>query len=143
MSLPNYDLSNVKSNSKRVYEAGEYPFVVVEAVQKVAKNGTEYTKLKLAVNVGAPKEITVYDGMFYSEKSLFRIKQFVEATGCNPPKEPDDYVGQSGWAMFKPNDEGYLEVRWFIHKDRTKDKVAPEKKEASVTANADDDSIPF
>lgn len=147
MSLPSY-LQNIEERKLEPIPDGDYEFVVLSAEPKVAQSGTKYTKLKLDIKVSSERSVKGYDSIFYSSKALFRLKQFVEATGVNLPESldnlqenPECYVGQTGVARFKKNEDGYLDVAWYS-KQGSKPSVA-ESHPAVKAVQAGEDNIPF
>jgi hypothetical protein len=141
MEIPEYNFDNVEEKSPmKKDEPGDYFFEVVDAKNKTAQSsGNVYTSLVMMVDTGE-REAKVFTSMFYSEKSLFRLKQFIDATGVTPPKEPEDYIGASGKAHFVLNDKGYLEPKWYISKAEAGESPVAKVKE---TFKADDQNIPF
>jgi hypothetical protein len=116
MEIPEYNLDGIENQSRKQDEPGDYFFEVSDAKNKTSQSsGNVYTSLVMMVDTGA-REAKVFTNIFYSEKSLFRLKQFIDATEISPPKDPEDFIGASGKAHFVLNDNGYLEPKWYISK---------------------------
>ena len=107
-----YNPEEAVSGTERIeVEPGVYPFFVEKAEEKIW-DGQTTTNLTLKVNVG-DREITCFDTMYYTSKSLYRIAKFAECCGIDKPTEHEHYEGAAGLANFDKNDKGYLKVKWY------------------------------
>lgn len=132
MPLPKYNLDGVEASIRKKYPAGEWFFEIVEAKEKTAGTGTDYTSLVLEVET-SEGNAKVYDNVYYSEKALFKLKQIVDSTGIKPPEDTIDYIGATGKAKFLINKDGFLFVKWYISKADAALNDSPEIKKAKET----------
>lgn len=142
MDIPEYNFDNVEDKSPMKKDVpGDYFFEVSDAVNKTSKAGNVYTSITMMVDTGE-REAKVFTAMHYSAASLFRLKQFVDATGIEAPKNAEDFIGASGKAHFVINDNGYLEPKWYVSKAEAGD--SPVAKVKAVFESPEKvDNIPF
>ncbi len=139
-----YDDEEFKKEDKRengdfTFPEGEYPFRIEDANEKIAGNGTKYASLKLMVDAGFKKPLTVFDNMFFSAKSKWRLQQFCKAVNmADRPNEINEFLDKTGVAQFKPQKDKpeFGEVKWYIEKDANVAKIEDR-------FDATDQSIPF
>jgi len=116
MPLP-YDpetLGEIKQKTFEPDQPGNYWFEVKDAQNKEGAKGT-YTTLTLSVDTGK-RTAKVYTNVFYSEASLWKLKQFIDCVDMPAPREPEDFIGASGKAGFEISEKGYLEPKFYIPK---------------------------
>jgi len=102
------------------FPEGEFPFRIEDANEKTAKNGTKYISLKLLVDAGFKKPLTVFDNMFFSAKSKWRLQQFCKSVNlAERPKEIKEFLDKTGVAQFKGQKDKaeFGEVKWYVEKD--------------------------
>jgi hypothetical protein len=131
----------VAPEKKKKLEEGTYTFLVEHAGWKTPRTkpdgsvGADYLGLELKLT-NASREAKVYDNMFFTPASLWKIKSFMEAVGLDFSSEPDkDYMpilfaGKTGTAHFKAGENGFLVVAYYVNP-------------AEVTDAPNSDSIPF
>ena len=92
---------------KRALIKGEHPFEVIDATEKKSKEkGNDYIELKLRVDANGEKG-TVWDNLTFTEASMWKVSQFLYATGmCKVEGESinvvaEDCLGLTGRAVFK------------------------------------------
>lgn len=99
-----------KEQEYKVLEPGEYPFEVVDATEGKTANdgpklkaGTPKIELKLRVN----DEATVYDNLFFSTNTNWKVDAFLKCIGIHPGEgneiEVDafDLIGAKGLVKIK------------------------------------------
>lgn len=142
MDIPEYNFDGVEERTPmKKDEPGDYFFEVSDATNKTSKAGNVYTSITMMVDTGE-REAKVFTAMHYSAASLFRLKQFVDATGIKAPKDPMDFIGASGKAHFVINDNGYLEPKWYVSKAEAGESPVAKVKEQFQTPVKTED-IPF
>lgn len=108
--------------------AGSYPFKIIEAEEGKSRE-KKYDMIKLVLSVDVPgreEPINCYDNLVNMPKALFKIEQFVKATG-QPEKftvkgkvaecslTADDCLGKGGMARLVADREtGFLKVRAYL-----------------------------
>ena len=159
--MPNFNPEDVKTNA---VEEGVYPFTVMNAELRESKAGNEMISLDLAFDVGNDKPLTCFEYLVFTEKALWKVKEFCDACGLKEQFasgviEPDDCIGAEGKAKLVKG-EKYMEVDLFVSdgwsESPTKKSLTPEQRQAGLAAlkaktetatateQADEsDSIPF
>jgi len=65
-----------------VLDAGTYPATIIEAIEKVSKNGNDMIEIVFEVEGGH----RIYDYLVFTEKTAFKVDAFLSATGKAPEK---------------------------------------------------------
>jgi len=141
MSLPEYDLDSVEENNNTGYEPGEYFFEVTNAVEHEGPKGM---CTKATLRFEGPNDFSKDVYFSYSSKALFKILEFIAATGIEKPTEHEHFIGAKGKAMMvKPEGSKYLDVDRFISMNEAVE--SPEKKTFEVNSDTkkEIDSLPF
>lgn len=133
--MPKFNPESVQERSFNVPN-GDYPFVVVSAEERISKNNNEMISLQLECDVKLDSKLTVYENLVFTEKAMFRVKQFCESTGLmeqwqSGELEADDCLGAEGIAHLEKG-EKYMEVAWFVpqggwSESPTKKTLSPEE----------------
>jgi len=125
--MPSYSTNSYEERSKIEVPDGDYPFTVLAAEDRISKtSGNDMIDLQLACEVGMDRPLNVYENLVFTEKSLYKIKQFLDATGMKDKYtlngsrleinlEPDECIGAVGVCHLEKG-EKYMEVAWFLQK---------------------------
>lgn len=110
--MPSFELSpelenELMSEGKKEYPLlpeGDYPFQVIEAVDATSKAGNPMINMTLSVwdNDGKPSK--VWDRLVFTEKALFRVRNFCKATGLD-----------KNWEARKVNREDVEDTHGKVH----------------------------
>lgn len=113
--LPRINFADIKGPEP--VPAGEYLVEVQTAVEAVSKAGNPKISLRLRIVGGAFDGKNIFDDLTFTENSMFRIKQFMIATGSDPEFEGDvdveEFIGKTVMAKVvidqgRSNEEGEL-----------------------------------
>lgn len=133
----------VTDDENKQVPSGVQILEVIEAVEKVSKTGNEMIVIKLEAKNGG----TVTDYLVFSEKSAFKLRQFIEA-GTGKKLNKGDSVELTDekcmlmkplWAIVGPDDQNpqFQKVKKYL----TKEQAAELQKEAASAES--EDEIPF
>ena len=91
-------------------------FRAEDARERTFRSGNEGCEIKLAVAAFSDRDITVYDRCVYTSRSLWKLKQFFGAVGCDFERTPEvhELAGCRGRARFKRDENGYLVVPEYL-----------------------------
>ena len=163
--MPRFNKDDYEERAPMQVAAGDYPFCVVGATERLSKAGNEMINLEMQFDVGGEKPMTCYESLVFTPKAVFKIKQFCDAVGLQDKwesenLEADDCIGAEGKARLAKG-EKYMEIQWFCMPEgftespasnlSDADKKRLDKARASVSkpkpepvmAAFDDDDIPF
>lgn len=112
----NYNPSEYEETEGSGYapKPGKYQFKIDTCEPTEFQSGNEGLKLKLLVDGGGRYEDKCFDNVVFTKKSLWKMKQLCEAIGVSfdPPPEPWDIEGKTGWADFKTEEyNGYTNLK--------------------------------
>jgi hypothetical protein len=102
-----YTASKPQSPQFKVLPAGEYPFRVLDAIEKRSKSGNDMIELKIAVGDSAAEEVTVFDYLVFDGKSEWKIDAFLTSCGMHPGEgveadlNPNEFIGWEGRVRVK------------------------------------------
>ena len=65
-----------------VLDAGTYPATIIEAIEKVSKNGNDMIEIVFETEGGH----RIYDYLVFTEKTAFKVDAFLSAIGKAPEK---------------------------------------------------------
>ena len=65
-----------------VLDAGTYPATIIEAIEKVSKNGNDMIEIVFETEGGH----RIYDYLVFTEKTAFKVDAFISAIGKAPQK---------------------------------------------------------
>ena len=144
--------SDAEIQAMMVMPEGIYPFVVVEAKERVSKNGNDMIELKLEVLDDQSRAHTIFDYLLAS--MAFKLKHFCECTGLSDKYDGDNLTAQDclrkrGFVELKADKAPRIvDGREYPPKNSVKDYIAekPQKEipfnSAPVEAGMNDD-IPW
>lgn len=123
--------------------AGEYPFEVVGAEDKISKSGNDMTELTVKVYDIDGIGHSIFDYLVATKKSAFKIRHFAEAAGLLPNYETgnlpaDVMVGRSGYCkvIIRKDDKGE-----YPDKNQIADYIKP-KDGTSAAASSPKSTLP-
>jgi hypothetical protein len=122
--MPSFNKDDYQEKVFRV-PAGDYPFVIATATERQSTAGNDMIDLKVLFEIGG-KDFTVYDGLVFTPKALWKVKAFCDAVGIEDKWEAqnitgEDCLGRTGVAhleLGKPKQDGkqYMEVAYYVNK---------------------------
>jgi len=130
-------------------EPGTYHFRVDDARELTFRSGNEGCEIKLAVAAFGDRDITVYDRCVYTSRSLWKLKQFFGAVGCDfeRPPEVHELAGHRGRARFKRDENGYLVVAEYLSAQQPqapqRQSPGPQQQRGGSGGWPPDDNLPF
>lgn len=122
---------------------GDYPFIVVEAIEKISKAGNDLINLKMQFEIGGEKPLTVFDCIVDTPTAAWKGSQFAAATGMLTADGgaiefvAQHCIGRTGKAhLLKDTASGYMAVRYYLTPEGFSEQPAGSTRPTAVPAPA-------
>jgi len=146
MAKRTVDFTGIGNGNFELLPKGKYNVQVVDVTAKTSSNGNDMDNVKMKVIEGEHAGRYIFSNLVWTEKALFRVRQYLEACGVEVPEGAMDVDMEETIGCELTVDIGHRDYKDKNGDDKTSEdvkKFLPLEESNGIDLDDDEDDLPI